>query len=86
MSLVVLAPAYGGPEVLTVTDETVGEPGPGADPGTEIRQAARLDLVRLAAAGRLRVIVGQTFPLAEVAAAHRLSLTGHARGKIALIP
>jgi NADPH:quinone reductase len=29
MSLVVLATAYGGPEVLTVADETVGEPGPG---------------------------------------------------------
>ena len=29
MSLVALATAYGGPEVLTVTDETVGERGPG---------------------------------------------------------
>ena len=29
MSLVALATAYGGPEVLTVTDEAVGEPGPG---------------------------------------------------------
>ena len=29
MSLVALATAYGGPDVLTVTDEAVGEPGPG---------------------------------------------------------
>ena len=59
---------------------------PGADPGTDIRQAARLDLVQLARAKRLRVIVSQTFPLAEVAAAHRAIMTGHTRGKIALIP
>jgi NADPH2:quinone reductase len=59
---------------------------PGADPGTEIRQAARLDLVQLARDKQLRVIVSQTFPLTEVAAAHRAIMTGHTRGKIALIP
>jgi NADPH:quinone reductase len=58
---------------------------PGADPGTEIRQAARLDLVQLAHDKRLRVIVSQTFPLTEIAAAHRAIMTGHTRGKIALI-
>jgi NADPH:quinone reductase-like Zn-dependent oxidoreductase len=60
--------------------------GPGADPGTEIRFGARLELVRLAQAGQLRVLVAQTFPLAQVADAHRLSMTGHVAGKIALIP
>ncbi len=60
--------------------------GPGADPGTEIRSAARLDLARLAGQGRLQVFVAQTFPLAEVAAAHRVIMTGHATGKLALIP
>ena len=59
---------------------------PGADPGTEIRQRARLDLARLAGEGKLRVIVSQTFPLAEAAAAHRVIRDGHATGKIALIP
>ena len=59
---------------------------PGADPGTGIRQAARLGLVQLVRDHRLRVIVTQTFPLTEVAAAHRAIMTGHARGKIALIP
>lgn len=59
---------------------------PGADPGTEIRQAARLELVRLVRDKQLRVIVSQTFPLTEVAAAHRAIMTGHTHGKIALIP
>ena len=60
--------------------------GPGADPGTEIRAAARLELARLAQDGTLRVFVAQTFPLADSAAAHRASMTGHSTGKIALIP
>jgi NADPH:quinone reductase-like Zn-dependent oxidoreductase len=59
---------------------------PGADPGTEIRDAARLELARLAEDGTLRVFVTQTFPLTEVAAAHRAILNGHVTGKIALIP
>ena len=59
---------------------------PGADPGTEIRAAARLELTRLAQAGALRVFVTKTFPLAEAAAAHREIMNGHTVGKIALIP
>ncbi len=59
---------------------------PGADPGTEIRSAARLDLARLASEGKLRVFVTQTFPLTEAAAAHRAIMTGHSTGKIALLP
>jgi NADPH:quinone reductase len=58
---------------------------PGADPGTEIRDAARLELARLAQDGVLRVFVTRTFPLAEVAAAHREVMSGHSTGKIALI-
>lgn len=60
--------------------------GPGADPGTEIRMAARLDLARLADQGKLRVLVAGTFPLAKAADAHRAIMTGHTSGKIALIP
>lgn len=60
--------------------------GPGADPGSEIRSAARPELARLAAEGRLRVFVSQTFPLTRVADAHRAIMTGHTKGKIALIP
>jgi len=59
---------------------------PGADPGTEIRAAARLELARLASDGKLRVVVAATYPLAEAAAAHRLLATGHAHGKIVLVP
>ena len=60
--------------------------GPGADPGTELRMAARLDLARLAGQGKLRVLVTETFPLANAADAHRAIMTGHTSGKIALIP
>jgi NADPH:quinone reductase-like Zn-dependent oxidoreductase len=59
---------------------------PGADPGTEIRNAARLDLARLAGESALKVFVTQTFPLTDAAAAHRAIMTGHATGKIALLP
>jgi NADPH2:quinone reductase len=59
---------------------------PGADPGTEIRERARLELARLAQQGKLKVLVSQTFPLAEAAAAHRAIQDGHTTGKIALIP
>lgn len=58
---------------------------PGADPGIEIRERARLDLARLAGDGKLRVIVSHTFRLAEAAAAHRVIRDGHTTGKIALI-
>jgi NADPH2:quinone reductase len=60
--------------------------GPGADPGTEIRNAARLELVRLVEQGELRVFVAQTFALAEAADAHRMIMLGHTAGKIVLIP
>jgi NADPH2:quinone reductase len=59
--------------------------GPGADPGTAVRHAARLELVRLVAAGRLTVVVAGTFPLADVAAAHRTGMAGHTHGKLALL-
>lgn len=59
--------------------------GPGADPGTEIRDAARAQLAEAVGAGELRVIVARTFALEEAADAHRESMTGHATGKIALI-
>ncbi len=59
---------------------------PGADPGTEVRDEARLELVRLAEQGRLRVVVAAAYPLAEAAAAIRSLATGHTHGKIVLIP
>jgi NADPH:quinone reductase-like Zn-dependent oxidoreductase len=59
---------------------------PGADPGTQIRDAARLELAQLAADKTLRVFVTQTFPLAGAADAHQSIMSGHTTGKIALIP
>jgi NADPH:quinone reductase len=60
--------------------------GPGADPGNEIRDAARLELVDLVAAGLLSVAVSATFPLAQVADSQRAIMTGHTTGKIVLVP
>jgi NADPH:quinone reductase len=60
--------------------------GPGADPGTEIRAAARFALVDAAAAGRLRAITAGVYPLRDAAIAHRESMTGHATGKLILEP
>jgi NADPH:quinone reductase len=60
--------------------------GPGADPGTETRAAARLELVRLTEEGKLRVVVAGVYPLYEAAAAHRALETGHTHGKIVLSP
>jgi NADPH:quinone reductase len=59
---------------------------PGADPGTAIREAARLELATMAGQGRLRVLVARSFPLENASDAHRLSMGGHVSGKIALIP
>jgi len=60
--------------------------GPGADPGNALRDAARPELARLAGEGRLRVVMSTTYPLDEVAQAHRQIATGHTTGKIALVP
>jgi NADPH:quinone reductase len=60
--------------------------GPGADPGNEIRNAARGELLRLAGEGEIKVRVSRTYPLAEVADAHRFVAEGHAAGKVVLIP
>jgi NADPH:quinone reductase-like Zn-dependent oxidoreductase len=58
--------------------------GPGADPGTEIRKAARLELTALVAQGKLTVDT-RAFALGEVADAHREGRTGHVTGKLVLV-
>jgi NADPH:quinone reductase-like Zn-dependent oxidoreductase len=58
----------------------------GADGGQEIRDTSRGEIIKLAAAGKLEVTVDRTFPLAEAADAHRYLQTGHARGKVVLVP
>ncbi|MCV7225714.1 NADP-dependent oxidoreductase [Mycolicibacterium komossense] len=58
----------------------------GADGGQEIRDASRAELLTLAAAGELSVIVDKVFPLEAAADAHRYLQTGHAQGKVVLVP
>ena len=60
--------------------------GPGADPGTALRDAARLELIDAVSRGQLQVFVAATYPLAEVAAAHQDIMDGHTPGKIVLVP
>ena len=60
--------------------------GPGADPGREIRAAARLTLAALFADGSLDVEVARTYPLADAAAAYAFMVEGHAGGKVVLEP
>ncbi|WP_066585541.1 NADP-dependent oxidoreductase [Cellulomonas timonensis] len=60
--------------------------GPGADPGDDVRDAARAHLARLADEGMLDVTVARTYPLDDAARAHEDSRSGHARGKLVLIP
>jgi NADPH:quinone reductase-like Zn-dependent oxidoreductase len=58
----------------------------GADGGQEIRDASRQEVIALAAAGKLEVTVDKEFPLEEAPEAHRYLQTGHARGKVVLVP
>ena len=58
--------------------------GGGGDPGTEIRNAARFELLRRVEAGTLRVIIDSAYPLADAAAALEELASGHAHGKIIL--
>ena len=59
--------------------------GAGADPGTAIRDAARLQLTELVERGQLSVLTASR-PLSEAADAYRDSMTGHAYGKVVLVP
>jgi NADPH:quinone reductase-like Zn-dependent oxidoreductase len=59
---------------------------PGADPGTEVRAGARLELVRLVDVGQLRVFVSDTFALADAGAAHQAIKDGRGGGKFILLP
>jgi NADPH:quinone reductase-like Zn-dependent oxidoreductase len=60
--------------------------GPGADPGSAIRSAARPQLVELAGDGKLTVDVSHTFPLEQTAEAIDLVYSGKAGGKVVIVP
>ena len=71
--------------VLAAGGHAIGG-GAGADPGTAIRDAARLTLARLFADGVIEVDVARTYPLEEARAAYEQLVTGHAGGKVLLEP
>jgi NADPH:quinone reductase-like Zn-dependent oxidoreductase len=58
--------------------------GPGADPGTEVRNAARVQLTKLVEQGKLEVLA-RSFELGQVAEAHREGQAGHVTGKLVLV-
>ena len=58
----------------------------GADGGQQIRDAARPELLALARDGRVEITIDRTFPLDDAAEAHRYLQTGHAHGKVVLLP
>lgn len=60
--------------------------GPGADPGSAIRSAARLQLVQLAAEGKLDVAVSRSFTLDDTAQALDLVFSGRGGGKVVVVP
>ncbi|MBD7917310.1 NADP-dependent oxidoreductase [Cellulomonas sp. Sa3CUA2] len=59
--------------------------GAGADPGHDVREAARSQLTALAADGALDVLVTGTYALEQAAAAHARSREGHTGGKLVLL-
>jgi NADPH:quinone reductase-like Zn-dependent oxidoreductase len=79
----------GSPEhVVTIADypgaEQTGVPFSGGM-GPERAWHALADAVELIEAGRFRLPVAQTFPLSDIAEAHRISESGHPRGKLVVI-
>jgi len=78
----------GGPEhVVTIADfagaREYGVRFSRGDDGRALHALAEIG--ELIEAGRFSLPVAKTFPLAEVAAAHRVSEDGHARGKLVLL-
>jgi NADPH:quinone reductase-like Zn-dependent oxidoreductase len=79
----------GAPDrVVTIADfpgaEQTGVPFSGGM-GPERAWHALRDVGALIDAGTFTLPVAQTFPLAQIAEAHRISETGHPRGKLVLI-
>lgn len=80
-----LATIANAADVLAAGGQALGG-GPGADPGTAVRNAARAELIGLAARGDLRVVVARTFPLDAVVEALTVLQSGHPGGNLALVP
>lgn len=88
-ALPALVELAGAPEhVLTIAD-FAGAPETGVrvtgGPGTKRAVHALTDIAELIEAGRFSLPVAQTFPLDQIAEAHRISEGGHVRGKLVLL-
>ena len=88
-ALPALVELAGAPEhVLTIAD-FAGAPETGVrvtgGPGTKRAVHALTDIAELIESGRFSLPVAQTFPLDQIAEAHRISEGGHVRGKLVLL-
>ncbi|HEY5431333.1 MAG TPA: NADP-dependent oxidoreductase [Solirubrobacteraceae bacterium] len=85
-ALPALVELTGSPEhVVTIADYPGAEQtGVAFSGGSDANRAwgALRDAIELIAAGRLSIPVARTFPLADIGEAHRISETGHPRGKL----
>ncbi|EST27242.1 NADP-dependent oxidoreductase [Streptomyces niveus] len=75
--------------IITIADPTAAEHGVVFSSGGSTPEESRAGLTeqaRLAADGTLRVLVAQTYPLAEAARAQSASESGHTRGKLIIKP
>jgi hypothetical protein len=70
---------FGGPEVIEIVDQEHGVMFSSGNAGRAVYALAEIG--ELIESGRFSLPVAQTFPLAEIAEAHRVSEDGHARGK-----
>jgi NADPH:quinone reductase-like Zn-dependent oxidoreductase len=70
--------------IITIADPAAGDFGVRFSSGGQ-GAADLAGLAALVVAGKLSVNVDRTFPLAEVADAHRVLESGHARGKLVLL-
>jgi NADPH:quinone reductase-like Zn-dependent oxidoreductase len=88
-ALPALVELTGGPEhVVTIADyQGAQETGVRMTGGPDTERAwhALGEIGALIEAGRFSLPVAQTFPLEQIAEAHRLSESGHVRGKLALL-
>jgi NADPH:quinone reductase-like Zn-dependent oxidoreductase len=88
-ALPALVDLAGGPEnVVTLADyEGAQKTGVRMSGGPDSKRAwyALAEIGELIDAGRFSLPVAETFPLEQIAEAHRLSETGHVRGKLVLL-
>jgi NADPH:quinone reductase-like Zn-dependent oxidoreductase len=80
----------GGTErIITIADMGAGELGVEVSVGgtePEVVKGWLSKQLQLAADGKLTVRIAETFPLAEAAKAQEISESGHAKGKLVLLP